>query len=150
MMEYPVVHDGHEIGTCAIQEQGLYWMLECRCMLRSDRVERLDSGTIRLAVLEQQGDHLVCSRKLSKRSHPELLPRSGVFSLRPVEEYTPWEGELLGRKCSGFRHGDMLLFPYAADQPCPCEALICLFTVQDGYWQLPVREEWLQKDPVET
>ena len=148
MIEYPVVLDGHEIGACTIQEQGLYWLLECRCRLRSERVERLYCGNTRLAVLEQQGDRLVCSRRVSKRSFPELPPRSGMFSLKPMEMYTPWEGELLGRTCRGFRNGDTLLFPYDPDQPCPCEPLICFFSVQDGFWQLPVREEWMQKDPV--
>lgn len=148
MMEYPVVYDGCEVGTCTVQEQGLYWLLDCRCKFRSDRVERLYSGTTRLAVLEQQGDRMVCSRRLSKRSFPELPPRSGMFSLRPAEEHTPWEGYLLGRPCSGYRKGDMLLFPYAADQPCPCEPLICFFSVRDGFWQLDAREEWVKNEPV--
>ncbi len=148
MMEYPVVHNGSEVGTCSMQEQGLYWLLECRCGFRSERVERLYSGTTRLAVLEQEGDRLVCRRRLSKRSFPELPPRSGVFSLCPMEAHVPWEGYLLGRKCSGFRKGDTLLFPYAADGPCPCEPLVCFFSVKDGFWQLPVMEEWVKNEPV--
>ncbi len=148
MMVYPVMHNGKEIGACTVSEQGLYWVLECRCRFRSERVERLYSGTTRLAVLEQQGERLVCSRRLSKRSFPDLPPRSGSFSLVPVETHMPWTGSLLGRPCEGFRKGDTLLFPYDAGQPCPCEPLICFFSVKDGFWQLPVREEWLQKDPV--
>ena len=147
MMEYPVMHDGHEVGTCTVQEQGLYWVLTCRCHLRTDRVERLYSGTTKLAVLEQEGEQLCCSRRLSKRSFPEIPP-GGVFTLRPVEQYAPWEGELLGRACTGFRNGDILLFPYAADRPCPCEPLICFFAVRDGFWQLPAKEEWIKTEPV--
>ena len=143
MMKYPVVFDGHEVGNCSVQEQGLYWVLDCQCSFCSDHVERLYSGTTRLAVLDQSGDQLVCRRRLSKRSYPEIPPENGRFSLRPVERYVPWEGELLGKKYRGFRREDVLLFPYHADQPCPCEPLICFFSVKDGFWQLPLKEEWI-------
>jgi len=144
MMEYPVIHNGKEIGSCQLSEQGLYWSLECDCLLFSDNVERIYSGTRRIGVLEREGNRLRCRRRLSKASTPELPPVSGMFTLAPVEPYRPWQGSILGKELSGFRDGDMLLFPYHPDEPCPCEALICFFEVRDNFWRLPVNEEWLQ------
>ena len=148
MMKFPVYFDGCEVGSCSVLDQGLYWMIDCACSFRSDHVERLYCGSNRLAVLEQSGDQLVCRRRLSKRSNPEIPPGNGYFSLRPVKPYEPWDGELLGKKYRGFRTEDTLLFPYHADQPCPCEPLICFFSVKDGFWQLPLREEWTKNEPV--
>jgi len=145
MLEYPVVHEGREVGCCTLSEQGLYWVLECSCEVLSDRIERLYSGTKRLGVLEREGDRLFCRRRISKSSTPELPPGTGVFTLVPVEPNQPWHGYILGMELSGYREGDVLLFPYREDQPCPCEPLICFFEVRDGFWRLPMKEEWLHE-----
>ena len=145
MMEYPVIHNGQEIGCCQLTEQGLYWNLECSCAVVSDRVERIYCGTRRMGVLEREGERLHCRRRLSRASTPELPPSSGVFTLVPVESYSPWSGRILGKEISGFRDGNTLLFPYDPDQPCPCEPLICFFEIKDNFWRLPIHEEWLKK-----
>ena len=147
MKKYPVMYEGGEVGNCSLEEQGLYWLLECRCQVLSDRIERFYSGTKRLGVLEREGDCLYCRRRLSKSSTPELPPKSGVFTLTPVKTYDPWSGYLLGMELSGFQDGDMLLFPYDSSKPCPCEPLICFFEIRDGFWRLPKNEEWTWKKP---
>lgn len=143
MMEYPVVYEGCPVGSCTVVEDGLYWIVDCTCELCSGQVERLYSGSRRIDVLEQKGNRLVCRKRVSKASAPELLPASGVFSLSPERTYAPWEGSLLGQPAKGFRDRDLLLFPYSQDQPCPCEPLICFFEIRDGFWRLPAKDEWL-------
>ena len=139
-MEYPVIEKRKNVGICHVEEQGLYWKLDCRCSLFSDRVERLYSGTVRLGVLLRDGDQLVLQKRLSKSSFPQLLPTSGVFTVEPVEQPDLWHGELWGHSLSGIRVGDRLLFPYEETKPCPCEALFCFFEIKDGFWQLPLNQ----------
>lgn len=142
-MDYPVILNNQPVGSCRLEEQGLYWTLECRCQVISDLVERLYCGTTRLGVLEREGEWLTLRRRLSRASYPMLPPRSGVLTLRPVEEAEPWEGWVLDQYLHSVCRGDTLLFPYDPNGPCPCEPLLCFFTIQDGFWQLPV-------DPVKT
>ncbi len=142
MLEYPIVHQGKQVGSGRLQDDGLYWIVYGDCGLLSDRVERLYAGEARLGVLEREGDRLTCKRRLSKSSTPELPPKAGVFTLEPKKPLTPWKGRILDWELEGFREGDTLLFPYGADQPCPCEGLICFFSVRDGYWQLPLQPGW--------
>ena len=136
-MEYPVVHLGQTIGKCTVTEEGLYWHIHCECEILSDQVERLYCGDRKLGVLEKNGRLFTCHRKISKASCPQL---SDMFSLSPQEKPSK---TLLGKPADYVRQGDMLLFPYMEDQPCPCEPLICFFEIKDGYWRLPAREEWV-------
>lgn len=137
-MEFPVVLDGKQVGRCELWEEGLYWKLVCVTPVFSDRVERLYCGTVRLGVLEKEGDQLTLRRRLSKSAYPMLPPRSGVLTLGPVEQPEVWEGYVLDQYLRGFRRGDTILFPYDPNGPCPCEPLICFFSIQDGFWQLPI------------
>ena len=145
MKEYPLVCHGQEIGRCTLQEDGLYWIFDCRCRMQTNRVERVYSGSRRIGVLEKEGEQLVCRRRVSKRSFPELPPAGGLFSVTPMEPSAPWNGTLLGQPRTGYQTETHLLFPYLAEEPCPCEPLICFFEIKDGFWQLPKREEWLKK-----
>jgi len=137
-MEFPVTLDGRAVGSCIVEEQGLYWYLDCSCEVVSDRVERLYCGTVRLGVLLLEEDRFVLRRRLSKSTFPQLPPKSGVFSLKPQEEPVPWEGTVFGWPLSGFRLGDTLLISYEAESPCPCESLFCFFEIKDGFWRLPL------------
>ena len=139
-MEYPVVLGDREVGSCAMEDLGLYWSLTCSCEVLSDLVERLYCGTRRLGVLERKGDRLVLHRRISKTSCPELPPANGVFSLQPMELPQSWKGEIRGCHLRGVRVGDLLLFPYSAEQPCPCEPLFCLFEISDGFWRIPIKD----------
>lgn len=135
-MEFPVVLDGVKVGNCVLEDQGLYWEINCRCRVLSDRVERLYCGGRRLGVLLPEGDRLVLRRRMSKISVPELPPQSGVLSLAPAEGPVPWKGTVLGYELEGFRLGNTILFPYDEAKPCPCEALFCFFEIRDGFWRL--------------
>lgn len=139
-MEFPVYMHDEQVGTCTLEEMGLYWCIRCSCKILSDRVERLYAGEKKLGVLEKEGNCLTLSRRLSKSSCPELPPKSGILTLHPVKEeppLKPWEGIIEGYELSGFEKDDCILFPYDPDKPCPCEPLFCFFEVKDGYWQLP-------------
>ena len=103
--------------------------------------ERLYCGSRRLGVLEREGDLLTLYRRVSRAAFPELPPKSGVLSLRPMEETVAWQGAVLGYPLNGFRQGNVLLFPYDEGQPCPCEPLFCFFEIKNGFWQLPLPEE---------
>ena len=138
-MEFPVVHLGQTIGSCSITDDGLYWNIACNCEILSDQVERLYWGSDRIGVLEQNGRTFTCRKRLSKASVPGF-PENSTFSLSP---YQIWDGRLLGKRTQCIREGDELLFPYEEDQPCPCEALVCFFSVSNGFWRLPVRPEWI-------
>lgn len=142
-MDYPVILENEPVGECRLEEQGLYWALDCRCRLISNLVERLYCGTTRLGVLEKENGRLTLRRRLSRAAYPMLPPKSGVLTLRPVEEPEPWEGWVLDQYLRGVRRGDLLLFPYDSNAPCPCEPLLCFFTIRGGFWQLPL-------DPVKT
>lgn len=146
-MDYPVMHEERLVGSCRIERQGLYWLVDCTCEILSDRVERLYCGQRRLGVLEREEDRLVCRRRISVSSAPELPPKTGVLTLSPVQEKERWEGKVLGKMLSGFREGNMLLFPYDAEQPCPCEPLLCFFEIRGGFWRLPIRDEWINEIP---
>ena len=139
-MEIPVVLDGKPVGSCILTEQGLYWQINCSCERLSDRVERLYCGQTRLGVLIREGDRLTLRRRLSKASTPQLPPKSGVLTLRPVEEPAPWSGEVLGYPLEGIRSGDTLLIPYEDTKPCHCEPLFCFFEIRDGFWRLPLKQ----------
>ncbi len=141
-MEFPVVHLGQTIGSCTVTDDGLYWLIECCCEILSDGVERLYCGGNRIGVLEQNGRIVTCRKRISKTSLPEF-PGMGLFSLSP---YEIWEGRLLNQPVQCLRDGDTLLFPYAADQPCPVEELICFFSVKEGFWRLPMEGQWLSSD----
>ena len=139
-MELNVMLHEKVVGTCTLEEMGLYWILACRCDILSDRIERLYAGERKLGVLEKEGDCLTLKRRLSKSSCPELPPKSGVLTLHPVKEETPlvpWEGTVEGYELKGFEKGDYILFPYDPDGPCPCEPLFCFFQIKGGYWHLP-------------
>ena len=135
-MEYPVIANETVVGNCTLEEDGLYWRITCRCRPRSDRVERLYCGPVKLGVLLLEENLLILKKRVSKASMPILPPESGVFSLDPMDAAVPWEGELAGVRCSGFRTGDTLLFPYDSRKPCPCEPLFCFFEIRDGFWRL--------------
>lgn len=137
-MEFPVVLDGTQVGRCELYEEGLYWRVKCETEILSDRVERLYCGTARLGVLEKENNALVLRRRLSRAAYPMLPPKSGVLTLRPVEQPVAWEGYVLDQYLRGFRREDTIVFPYDPNGPCPCEPLICFFSIKDGFWQLPI------------
>ena len=139
-MEFPVVHGGQTVGSCTVTDDGLYWLVECQCEILSDGVERLYCGNRRIDVLERRGKIFTCRRRISKASLPEF-PGMGMFSTSP---YEVWEGRVLGEPIQCLRDGDTLLFSYQEDGPCPVEALICFFSVRDGFWRLPA--QWLSSD----
>ena len=138
-MDFPVKLRERTVGYCTLTEDGLYWQLDCSCQVLSDQIERLYCEDKRLGILEREGERLSCHRRLSKASTPQLPPKSGFFTLEP---YTPWQGTLAGCPVAGFRSGEMLLFPYDPKLPCPCEPLICFFSIRDGFWQLPMEGTW--------
>ena len=140
-MEYPVMVKGKPVGNCFVEEQGLYWKLDCRCKLFSDTVERLYCETVRLGVLLRDGDELVLQKRLSKSGFPQFPPTGGIFTVEPVEQLEIWQGELWGHSLSGIRVGNRLLVPYEETKPCPCEALFCFFEIKDGFWQLPLNQD---------
>lgn len=136
------------VGTCTLEEMGLYWIIQCRCKVLSDKVERLYAGERKLGVLEKEGEQLTLRRRLSKSSCPELPPVLGYLTLHPTApkmpqteektEYAPWEGSIQGYELKGLLDGDHVLFPYEENAPCPCEPLFCFFEIRDGYWRLPL------------
>ena len=140
-MDIPIVREGKTIGNCVLEPCGLYWQVRARCELLSERVERLYCGARRLGVLEREENALVLRRQVSRASFPELPPKNGVMTLSPTEEAVPWSGAVLGYSLTGFRKGEFLLFPYASDQPCPCEPLFCFFEICNGFWRLPLVPE---------
>ena len=147
-MELPVKNYDETVGTCVLEDLGLYWRIRCQCKLFSDRVERLYAGERNLGVLEKEGNCLTLSRRLSKSSCPELPPQSGELTLHPVKpqkepQLEPWEGTVQGYLLKGYRKDDWVLFPYKEDEPCPCEPLFCFFEVKDGYWKLPLKNDCL-------
>ena len=140
-MDYPVIHDGKEIGRCTLEERGLYWEVTCRCAAVSSEVERLYSGQLRLGVLAPEHGGLALRRRISKASAPELPPPGGLFTLAPAAAWEPWTGRVLEYEvpqglCRCEAEGQMLRFPYEDDGPCPCPPLFCLFSIEDGFWQL--------------
>lgn len=142
-MEFPVLYQGRPVGTCQVEDLGLYWRFRCRCALLSDRVERLYWGSVRLGVLEREGKALTLDRRLSKQSLPGFPPEDGLLSLEPDLE--PWQGTVLD--CAlprGFqkREGNQthLLFPFAPDRPFPCMPLFCFFRLDGPYWKLTLDE----------
>ena len=153
-MELSVMMYDEAVGTCTLEEMGLYWRIRCRCKLLSDRVERLYAGERNLGVLEKEGNCLTLNRRISKSSCPELPPERGFLTLHPVKArepapqpeeliLEPWEGQVQGYPLKGFYKDDCVLFPYREDGPCPCEPLFCFFEVKDGYWHLPLKNDCL-------
>ena len=153
-MEFPVMMHDQKVGSCTIESVGLYWVISCKCCVRSEYVERLYAGERKLGVLEKEGDHLTLRKRISKSSCPELPPENGQFALHPVQmqqvqekqpcreepqpqQQIPWQGSAYGYPLQGYLQGDYIVFPYAPDKPCPCEPLLCFFEVKDGYWWLP-------------
>ena len=141
-MEYPVIYNGQEIGRCSLTDDGLYWVLSCRCEAVSDQVERLYCGEERLGVLQPEDGGLCLRRRLSKAGWPSLPPENGQFSLSPAAAaVAPWTGRVLGYPLpEGLSRrddaGEALPFRYDPQGPCPCPPLFCLFSVEDGYWRL--------------
>lgn len=140
-MEYPVIVKEKTVGSCVLEEQGLYWVVRCSCAYPSEQVERLYCGDRKVGVLEPDGDRLTLCKKLSRSAWPELPPSSGAFSLTPSAQPLPWKGEVLEIALEGLRRGDALLFPYDPRRPCPCEPLFCFFTIEDGFWKLPLTKK---------
>lgn len=146
-MDLPVKLHNVIVGKCSLEEKGLYWSLQCRCELVSDKVERLYVGEKKLGVLEKDGDTLFVKRMVSKSSYPELPPQRGYLTLHPqteemIENETKqtWEGDIMGNHLVGIRDGDEVLFPYDPTQPCPCEPLVCFFEIRDGFWRIPIKQ----------
>lgn len=142
-MEFPVMFQGRTVGACRVEEQGLYWHIRCRCEILSDRVERLYWGSVKLGVLEREGDFLTLDRRLSKQSLPGFPPRDGVLSLEPDLE--PWQGTVLDCPMPpGFLKREpgrvKLLFPFSPERPFPCMPLFCFFELDGPYWSLPLDE----------
>lgn len=142
-LEYPVMKQGRTVGTCRVEEQGLYWHIHCRCELLSDRVERLYWGSVRLGVLEREGDFLTLDRRISRQSLPGFPPENGMLSLEPDLE--PWQGTVLDCPMPGGylkrEPGRIkLLFPFSPERPFPCMPLFCFFELDGAYWSLPLDE----------
>lgn len=137
-MEYPVIHEGKTVGTCKLEEQGLYWGVQCSCEVFSRQIERLYCGTKSVGVLLWENGRLTLRRRLARSAWPELPPTSGILTTAPAETPELWSGTVLGHDLSGYRKGDHLLFPYDPSAPCPCEPLLCFFEIRDGFWQLPL------------
>jgi len=138
-LEYPVIADGISVGTCQIEDLGLYWEVRCNCRCISDRVERLYCGKKVIGVLLLDEGRLVLRRRLSKVSVPELPPQNGLFSLRALPDVAQWSGSVFGHDLDGIKVEDDLCFPYYSDQPCPCEPLICFFKIDNGFWKLNLK-----------
>ena len=151
-MELPVMLNEKNIGTCILEDVGLYWRIQCKCELVSDKVERIYVGEKKMGVLEKVGDYLTMKRMVSKASYPELPPEIGYLTLYPQKKELPmnavqevdvgeqdlWEGEILGYQLKGRKEGEYILFPYDEALPCPCEPLMCFFEIRDGYWTIPI------------
>lgn len=145
-MELQVMYQGKIVGTCQAEDLGLYWRLKCRCVLLSDRVERLYWGSVRLGVLEREGDALTLDRRLSKQSLPGFPPEGGFLSLEPDLE--PWQGTVLDCVLPrGFQKREQgetqLLFPFSPDRPFPCMPLFCFFCLDGPYWKLTLDKDGL-------
>lgn len=150
-MEFPVLMHEEPVGTCNLEEVGLYWRINCKCNVLSDRIERLYVGERKLGVLEKEDNFLTLRKTISKSSCPELPPESGKFYLHPqikvqfpVQGMDEWEGEILGHSLKGYRESEYILFPYDQDGPCPCEPLMCYFEIKDGFWRLPLHPQMEQ------
>lgn len=151
-MDLSVMLHGETVGTCTLEEDGLYWQLQCRCSLCSEKIERLYAGEKNLGVLEKKDGALMLRRRVSKASCPELPPQSGMLALHPIKPKEPapeapspepWEGTVQGYPLKGFFKDGCAVFPYDENAPCPCEPLLCFFEVRDGYWHLPIKNDCL-------
>ena len=147
-MEFSVMMHDETVGTCSLEEMGLYWKINCKCKVLSDRIERLYVGEKKLGVLEKEGSCLTLRKTVSKSSCPELPPEDGKFYLYPrikeqllASSMEEWEGEVLGHWLKGYRENEYILFPYEQDSPCPCEPLLCYFEIADGFWKLPMHPQ---------
>ena len=143
-MEFPVMYQGREVGTCVVEAQGLYWHILCRCEVLSDRVERLYWGSVGLGVLERTGDRLTLDRRISRKSLPGFPPEEGFLSLEPDLE--PWQGTVLDCPMPrGYLKREpgrlRLLYPFSPDRPFPCMPLFCFFELDGAYWSLTIRAD---------
>jgi len=143
-MKYSVMDRNKAVGSCHLEKDGLYWQLDCRCSMEKGIV-RLYAQLRCVGVLQPDGEWLCLKRRLSCSGWPELPPQSGYFTLSPLTPMEPWQGTVLDLPMpEGFQRREgphtVLLFPFSADQPCPCSALLCFFSVKDGYWQLHLNE----------
>ena len=137
MLQFPVLDGGKTVGQCTLLEDGLYWQIRCRCEEMMG-VVRLYAGSRCVGVPEPAEGGLVLQRRVSRSGWPELPPKSGCFTLSPME---PWQGKAAGLSMpAGFcqKDGEMttVRFPFSPDLPCPAMPLLCFFTLRDGFWQL--------------
>ena len=122
------------IGTCRVEDLGLYWELHCSCHWSSDQVERLYWREHRLGVLERERDQLIMNRRIPKSKLPGFPEKDEPLHLHACRT-------VLGCHLPPAREENgKLWYPWREDAPFPCMPLACLFSVEETnrgyYWTL--------------
>jgi len=149
-MELNVYARGNVVGTCTIEDQGLYWTVHCICRKYTAQPVRLYGAGCNLGIIEPQRDHLVLHRKVSKSGLPGFPPKTECV-LRPVTETTV---EVCGIRLSGDvadeECGTNLYIPFENDQTHPCISLMCFWYLRNGFWVLSLNNRGEPTFPEDT
>ena len=133
-MELNVCARGEVIGTCTVEDQGLYWSVYCICRKYTTQLVRLCGAGCNLGIAEPEGDHLILRKKVSKCGLPGFPPRKECV-LRPVAETAV---DVCGIRLSGDVEeeigGTKLYIPFENNRPHPCMALMCFWSLRNGFW----------------
>ena len=89
-MNFPVIHNGEEVGVVHLEEDGLYVKLHCQCTNVGGGFHRLygKSGDkrVNLGLLILNNGSYILDKKISKRSICEGIKEFLVISDREVQE----------------------------------------------------------------
>ena len=136
-MEFMVMVQGRPAGVCTVEEQGLYWKLECAFDHPPAEGVRLFLCGRSLGLAERTGERWQLLRRVSKVSFPELsTPGESVLALKPSAERVQILDYILEGYLEQSSQGGVFRAPCLADAPHPCMGLFCFFSVENGFWTL--------------
>ena len=101
--EMTVYYEGTAVGTAAVETEGLYRVVDCRCRISTDQVLRAyadtGDGPFCLGVLVPEAGELRLRRRFAKSAFPARP--SAVTVSGPEGTWRSWTGELAGVPISG-------------------------------------------------
>ncbi|MBQ1264819.1 MAG: hypothetical protein IIY04_05305 [Oscillospiraceae bacterium] len=127
-MDVAIMHEGMRVGTAQISQEGLYWNVDCACIIDSKDVHRLWAHTkkdaVRLGVLMPEGLQLRLTKRLPVSAvcfteecvitteQSQLPPFCGKVGDYEIEDAYLLENDGKRTLCIPYRNEAFLLMEY--------------------------------------
>ena len=147
-MQVKVYERGQEVGRCRVNDEGLYWYLECECDQKSDELMGLFGAGHYLGLPERIGNRYYLRRRIAKKAVPHFTQKAEAIQLLPR---TQKNVTVFGKSLTGYIEWEesksYLRIPCSDAQPHPCMSLFCFFEYENGFWLLRMDRDDSDRSP---